>query len=103
VLACEHGVTALLDAGGAAKVEKEVDRLVGQEVLGEVKVQVGGIKAELGHTVGIGSEPILQADALCLERIEVVLKGLLFGGCGDVNGGNDICHGGLLVLGLERT
>ena len=99
VLAGKHGVATLLHARGAAEIEQQAHRLVGHEVLGEVEVQVGGIKAQLGNAVGIGGKPVLEADPLGLEGVEVVLEGLPLGRCGDVDRCSDVGHGGLLVLG----
>ena len=93
VLAGIHGVAALLDADLARELDEQGDRLVGDEVLREVEVKVGYVEGELAHAVGIGCEPILQADAGLLERLLVLGERLPGGaGCG-IDRGFDRAHG----------
>ena len=99
VVATVHGSAALLEAHGAAQVGQQLDGLVGNQVLGEVKVQVRRIKGELLDAVGISREPILQADALGLQGVKVVLEGLPLGGLGDINRCGNLRHIRLLSFG----
>ena len=99
VVATIHGGTTLLKTHGAAEVSKQLDGLVGDEVLGEVEVQVGRIKGELLDAVGISREPILQADALGLQGVKVVLECLPLGGLGDINRCGNLRHIRLLSFG----
>ncbi|VWM23872.1 Uncharacterised protein [Collinsella intestinalis] len=86
MLAGEHGVTALLDAASATQVYEQLERLIGDEVLGQVEVQVTGTIAELLNAIGIGGEPILQADALLHELVVVLLKSHPRRGLGCIDG-----------------
>ena len=97
VVATIHGGSALLEAHGTAEVGKQLDGFVGDEVLGEVEVQVGGVKAQLGHTVGVSREPVLQADALGLETVVVVLERLPLGKLRDINRCGNYRHIRLLL------
>ena len=104
-----HLVAALLDVRGACKVAEQLHRLVGHEVLGEVKTQVVHIKGELLNALGVGGKPIFKADAVTLKGIVMGLQGrpsLRLGGidrCG--NTGHMIlpCYGSFLPKSGAKT
>lgn len=70
LLAGEHGIALLLEAGLLGQLDEEVEGLIGQEVLGEVEEDVGagGVvlegTAELGEAVGVVGEGLLQDEVL---------------------------------------
>lgn len=80
VHAGEHGVATLFHPARASKIGEELDRLIGDQVLGQVKVQVTGLERKLTNALGVRGEPVLQADALGLELVVVSLKRLPSGG-----------------------
>lgn len=90
-----HGVAALLEAHGAGEVAEQAEGLLGHEVLGEVEVQVLGVKRELLHAVRIAGEGILEVESGAHELVMVGLEGrpLGRGGCvdGRGNGGHGAC------------
>jgi hypothetical protein len=86
MLAGEHGIATLLDAASATQVHEQLERLIGDEVLGQVEVQVTGTIAELLNAIGIGGKPILQADALLHELVVVLLKSRPRRGLGCIDG-----------------
>lgn len=61
VLAGEHGVAALLELHLTSKIAQQLDGLIGHQVLRQIEVQVTGVKAQLVHALGIGSEPALRS------------------------------------------
>ena len=99
VLARVHGIAALLHAGGAAERGQKLDRLVGDEVLGEVEVEAAEVVAQLGDALRVGREPVFEADALGLQRVVMGLQRGPLGGGGDVDGCG--CGHGLLSLAFE--
>ena len=98
VLAGEHGVAALLELHLAGKIAQQLDGLIGHQVLGQVKVQVTSVKAQLVHTLGIGSEPGLEVDALGLELLLMGLERLPSGGRRSVDRCGNSCHKVLLSI-----
>ena len=76
VLAGEHGVAALLELHLAGKIAQQLDGLISHQVLGQVEVQVTGVKAQLVHALGIGGEPGLEVDTLGLELLLMGLERL---------------------------
>ena len=98
MLAGEHGVTALLEFHLVGKVAQELDGLVGHQVLGQVEVQVTGVKAQLVHTLGIGGEPGLEVDTLGLELLLMSLERLPSVSRRGVDRCGNSCHKVLLSI-----
>ena len=98
MLAGEHGVAALLELHLAGKVAQELDGLVGHQVLGQVEVQVAGIKAQLIHTLGVGGKPGLEVDTLGLELLLMSLERLPSGSRRGIDRCGNSCHKVLLSI-----
>ena len=98
VLAGEHGVAALLELHLAGKIAQQLDGLIGHQVLGQVEVQVTGVKAQLVHALGIGGEPGLEVDALGLELLLMGLERLPSGGRRSIDRCGNSCHRVLLSI-----
>ena len=98
VLAGEHGVAALLELHLAGKIAQQLDGLIGHQVLGQVEVQVAGVKAQLVHALCIGSEPCLKVDTLGLELLLMGLERLPSGGRRSVDRCGNSCHKVLLNI-----
>ena len=92
VLAAEHGVAPLLDLHRAGEVAQQLDGLVGDEVLREVKVQVAHVERELLDALVVCSEGVLEVEVVRDELVVVGLEGLPLGGLGCVNGRGDVRH-----------
>ena len=98
VLAGEHGVAALLELHLAGKIAQQFDGLIGHQVLGQVEVQVTGVKTQLVHALRIGSEPGLEVDTLGLELLLMGLERLPSGGRRSVDRCGNSCHKVLLNI-----
>ena len=98
VLAGEHGVAALLELHLAGKIAQQLDGLIGHQVLGQVEVQVAGVKAQLIHAVDIGGEPGLEVDALGLELLLMSLERLPSGSRRSIDRCGNSCHRVLLSI-----
>ena len=98
VLAREHGVAALLELHLASKIAQELDGLIGHQVLGQVEVQVTGVKAQLVHALGIGGEPGLEVDTFGLELLLMGLECLPSGSRRSIDRCGNSCHRVLLSI-----
>ena len=98
VLAGEHGVAALLELHLAGKIAQQLDGLISHQVLGQVEVQVTGVKAQLVHALGIGGEPGLEVDTLGLELLLMGLERLPSGSRRSIDRCGNSCHRVLLSI-----
>ena len=98
VLAGEHGVAALLELHLTGKIAQQLDGLIGHQVLGQIEVQVTGVKAQLVHAVGVSSEPGLEVDALGLELLLMGLERLPSGSRRSIDRCGNSCHRVLLSI-----
>ena len=103
VLAGEHGVAALLKLHLAGKIAQQLDGLIGHQVLGQIEVQVAGVKAQLIHAVGVGSEPGLEVDTFGLELLLMSLERLPSGGRRSVDRCGNSCHKVLLNIRAQTS
>ena len=98
VLAGEHGVAALLELHLAGKIAQQLDGLIGHQVLGQIEVQVTGVKAQLVHALGIGGEPGLEVDTFGLELLLMSLERLPSGSRRSIDRCGNSCHRVLLSI-----
>ena len=98
VLAGEHGVAALLELHLAGKIAQQLDGLIGHQVLRQIEVQVTGVKAQLVHALGIGSEPGLEVDTIGLELLLMSLECLPSGSRRSIDRCGNSCHRVLLSI-----
>ena len=98
VLAGEHGVAALLELHLAGKIAQQLDGLIGHQVLGQVEVQVTGVKAQLVHALCIGGEPGLEVDTFGLELLLMSLERLPSGSRRSIDRCGNSCHRVLLSI-----
>ena len=98
VLAGEHGVAALLELHLAGKIAQQLDGLIGHQVLGQIEVQVTGVKAQLVHALGIGGEPGLEVDTFGLELLLMSLERLPSGSRRSIDRCGNSCHKVLLSI-----
>ena len=103
VLAGEHGIAALLKLHLAGKIAQQLDGLIGHQVLGQVEVQVTGVKAQLVHALCIGSEPGLEVDTFGLELLLMSLERLPSGGRRSVDRCGNSCHKVLLNIRAQTS
>ena len=80
-----HGLGALVELDGLGEVGEQLEGLRLDEVLGQVEVQVAGVEAQLLDALGIVGEPLLEADALALQLVVVLLQRGPLRGLGGVN------------------
>ena len=81
-----HGVAALLDVELAGELDEQLHGLVGDEVLGQVDVELAHVEAELGHAVGVGGEPALEVHAGGGHLVVVLLERRPRGRAGRIDG-----------------
>ena len=98
VLAGEHGVAALLELHLTSKIAQQLDGLIGHQVLRQIEVQVTGVKAQLVHALGIGSEPGLEVDTIGLELLLMSLECLPSGSRRSIDRCGNSCHRVLLSI-----
>ena len=80
-----HGLGALVELDGLGEVGEQLEGLRLDEVLGQVEMQVAGVEAQLLDALGIVGEPLLEADALALQLVVVLLQRGPLRGLGGVN------------------
>ena len=62
MLASKHRIATLLNVHGTSQIEQQPKRLLVDEVLGEVEMQLAHIVRELGNTIGIVGKCLLQRE-----------------------------------------
>ncbi len=60
LLATEHGLDPPVQAGGPGQPDEQLDRLVGDAILGIVQIEAGGLNRETPATSWVGREDLLQ-------------------------------------------
>ena len=80
-----HRLGALVELDGLGEVGEQLEGLRLDQVLGQVEVQVAGVERQLVDTLGVIGEPLLEADALGLQLVIVLLQRGPLGGLGGVN------------------
>ncbi len=86
VHAAVHGLGALVELDGLGQVGEQLQGLRLDQVLGQIEVQVAGVEAQLFDALGVIGEPLLEADALGLQLVVVLLQSGPLRGLGGVNG-----------------
>ena len=81
-----HGLGALVKLDGLGQVGEQLQGLRLDQVLGQIEVQVASIEAQLLDALGVIGEPLLEADALGLQLVVVLLQRGPLRGLGGVNG-----------------
>ena len=81
-----HRLGALVELDGLGEIGEQLEGLRLDQVLGQIEVQIAGVEAQLLDTVGVVGEPLLEADALGLQLVIVLLQGGPRGSLGGVNG-----------------
>ena len=81
-----HGLGALVELDGLGQVGEQLQGLRLDQVLGQIEVQVACIEAQLLDALGVIGEPLLEADALGLQLVVVLLQRGPLRGLGGVNG-----------------
>ena len=69
-----HGLGALVELDGLGQVGEQLQGLRLDQVLGQIEVQVACIEAQLLDALGVIGEPLLEADALGLQLVVVLLQ-----------------------------
>ena len=80
-----HRLGALVELDGLGEVGEQLEGLRLDQVLGQVEVQVAGVERQLVDALGVIGEPLLEADALGLQLVIVLLQRGPLGGLGGVN------------------
>ena len=99
LLACRAAQRGVQDGavlGG--KIAQQLDGLIGHQVLRQIEVQVTGVKAQLVHALGIGSEPGLEVDTFGLELLLMSLERLPSGSRRSIDRCGNSCHRVLLSI-----
>ena len=97
-----HLVAALLDLDLAREVDEQLDRLVSDEVLGEIEAQIVDVERQLLNTLVVGCEPVFKADSLLGKLVVVVLQGCPSSGLGRVDR-SGYCHARSSSIRLNPT
>ena len=80
-----HGLGALVELDGLGEVCEQLQGFRLDQVLGQVEVQVARVEAQLLDALGVIGEPLLEADALGLKLVIVLLQCGPLRGLGGVN------------------
>ena len=62
MLAGKHRVATLLDMHRAGQIEQQFKRLLGDEVLGEVEMQLAHVVRKLGDAIGVFGKRLLEGE-----------------------------------------
>jgi hypothetical protein len=102
VRAAHHEVAVALHVALARELHEQADRLVVDEVLGEVHVQAADVEGELLDALRVLREPALERDALLTQIRQMLLQRRPGLGLRGIDWCRDGCHVRLLLCGPAR-